>query len=48
MWRIGFYAYSESCEDKSNLDSNYTFTINWTPNGLQFGAKLVGKSGITI
>ena len=30
-------------EPDPNLDSNYTFPIDFAPNGIPFGAKSIGK-----
>ena len=37
----------ESCI-KPNLDCNYTFTIELTPNRIQFGVKSIGESVLAI
>ena len=35
--------FSESCYSKPNLDCNYTFPNDLTPNGILFGAKSIGN-----
>ena len=35
--------FSEYCESKPNLDYNYTFPIDLSPNRIPFGAKSIGK-----
>ena len=33
---------------KSNLDCDYTFSIDLVPMGIPFGAKFIGKNAISI